>query len=201
MNNVVIDKVDEVLERLVINDNMFTAFDVTSIVRRELGKGVNVYHQIVKNHIESKFKNNDISNYSRSIISICPNSCWLYHPYNGDINSYDHEWSDIMGVSSVNQLNKTNKNEKLFVGKDNRLNIPVEIVKKANMLPSTVVGVFDKDGNIIITKDILSNPCTPLIVNADGRIRIGGKILQKISKVLDQFSVKLDNGNIIVEIV
>ena len=235
MNRLVEIKANEVIDELIDKGHMFTAFDVTSIVRKELGKSVNVLHKYVKETVQGRYYNNDMNDggsiqYDRTVITIGLNPCLLYHASTADFSKYNPSWleddpeqknmqSDDDGYSpntldiddvtnstilpSLNVDNNVQKNDdgskQVFINSEYRINIPLELIQKANMAPHQAIGVLVENGKIFITKDILNKKCNEILsVNRDGRIRIGKRFLDEILDSKAVLNVKCENSDIVV---
>lgn len=234
MNTLVENKTHEILDDLISKDFMFTAFDITSLVRQSLGKHINVLHNDVKQIVHDKFYNTHMNgfnmlNYDRTVITIGSNPCLLYHTRKSDFSLYNPSWleddpnQDKMKSNGIgddytpNTLNIDDSDngsnvadtdvdphydevKKVVVNKDNRINIPRDLIVKAKMEPGLPVGVSIENGKIFIFKDIDQSVSYDqlLWVNADGRIRIGKKFLSEIQLNNAALNVVYENGYISV---
>jgi hypothetical protein len=78
---------------LVVNKmkacEMFTAYDITLLVRNEAGRDINVPHDKVKYAVHSCAPRMSIANYARSVVSLSNGEKpFVYHPIGSDPTLY-----------------------------------------------------------------------------------------------------------------
>ena len=93
MDSTVEQTIRDAVSKLVKSGYMFTAFDITKLVRVDLGKGTPVSHKDVNGVVQEMFNNASMDTYVRDIVSVGASvSPWLYyHPYS-DVADYDPQW-------------------------------------------------------------------------------------------------------------
>lgn len=176
-------QIETVTLEFLNSGKQFTAFDVTKEVRIRVGRSVNIRHDDVKAYIHGNFQdlNGAIpTSYSRQVIHL-PNGHepFLYFPVNTDPSDYVNAVGGSLHVSSQSQaaaqasdgvpsvddgtqLNSDpddDDEEAIKVTKENRVNIPMDVLK--GVTPANGSYDIEIDGNIRFAK-----------VNADGRVRV-----------------------------
>ena len=178
MNNKVEEATKDSVLEMTREDNMFTAFDVTKIVRKTLGRSEKVFHNDVNGIVQGMFNGGQIfqkdnTPYTRSLIDIGSTAQpWLYHPVSFDPTSYDKNWTSNMDQTKSKKAQDTSvtldfdeeeeedeedENDDSFddpfmygcTTKEGRLNIPQSLLSK---IPSNQKAYFLSD-KIIISKD------------------------------------------------
>lgn len=77
-----------------VNDGfMFTAFDVTRRVRKDIGKSTFVSHSDTNRIVQGMHANGSMNSYVKDLVQVNANvEPWLYyHPYS-DVSNYDPHW-------------------------------------------------------------------------------------------------------------
>jgi len=95
MDTTIEQAIRDAVEKFVNDGFMFTAFDVTRTVRKDLGKGTFVSHSDVNSIVQSMYGNGEMNSHVRDLINVGANvEPWLYyHPYS-DVANYDPHWID-----------------------------------------------------------------------------------------------------------
>lgn len=201
--------VETIVDEFVNKGLMFTAFDVTKEARK---RNIDDNHYNLKNYIHKMFQELSTRGYSRSLF-VFPNntSAWVYHPSSKDYIEYDpnaiHQEENISTAQSnmqfvTNFQKKTVDYEHRFVDNNNRLLISRKFIKQLNANPGDKIYISqEKNLSLILSLDYnYSYPICHYSVNADGRVRIGYKILKSanIHNCSTGYEISFDNNKILI---
>ena len=203
------DSIRNVLEDCVKNSFMFTAFDITTLVRKDLGSNEYVKHSEVNLFVKNMYYNGEIKDYARTIVDLTINginmSPFVYYSKSSDASKYDHSWITTNNLqNSVNVLpNSLSHSEIVEVASEYRLNIPMSLSKSIGFLPYDCVYLSIDNGRIKASRyGQKDKDLTVIKVNSDGRIRIGKLMLDQIACIsTTKFKISVENNEIFVEIV
>ena len=80
--------VEQIISQLTGNALMFTAYDITMMLRRA-NPTTNIKHGEVRDAVHQLFTNNQITGYVRNLQNIAGKDSYVYHPYGTDAEDYD----------------------------------------------------------------------------------------------------------------
>ena len=196
-------KVSSIVNVLVNDGEMFTAFDVTKKIREE---GIWAEHSDVRAIVHGMFELGDLSGtgYARTLVPIpgkIPAFC--YHLHTDDPDDYVPGANAVVSPANVSPPTGSKKDDDAGVVcyRDNlrRLNTPNKHVYAVGLKPGDVAKVFSVKGEF----QIFPAGCGPFddhtqyIVNCKGNVRISGSLLDSVSKS-DEFisKVSVDGSHI-----
>lgn len=85
--------VEDVVDSLVAQETMFTAFDVTKLLRAKFGKDVNISHNQVRNAVHKLMEAQLDEDYEKSnhtfMVGTEQFSAQVYHPYMAEVKDYN----------------------------------------------------------------------------------------------------------------
>jgi hypothetical protein len=225
--NTIEQKTEEIVNELVKNGFMFTGYDVTCLVRKDLGANTPVSHSEVNTKVKQLFSQNKMQSYVKDSIGCGGKYPFLYfHPSN-DIQNYELGWiqsnptqkgikTDITKVvnptNTVSPVN-TVKDPNIFsppsldISPDDDFKKKVKLTKESRLNIPTEFSKsinandcyikFLNDSSFIIS---LSYKGDKLIKNSDGRLRLGRKYLKNIKDFKSkEYIVELKNDEILVK--
>lgn len=165
-------QIENTIRTLVSEGEMFTAYDVTRILRSQ---GVQVYHSQVRSVVYQMFNNDMDDNYTRTLFNLGQNSAFVYHHAMEDPSDYDQNKFDVKDDSEE-------KSDIVMVYSDyrNRIYVGPGLIRKLNVERGDIVYIYSEaDGELIITdcpRDSFGGKT--YTVDKDDAIRIG----QTVSK-------------------
>ena len=205
------DAIKVVVEKLVGQNQWFTAFDITKILRHG---GIRVHHHVVSMEVRVLYSNHVMGDFRRTCVDVgTPIQPLLYHPDGSEPSGYDKDWLtptelDMLDVPALLDSDSpppvpTTPLQHVaplipapapFIGHiskilsptaSGRLHIPVNYVKYAGFTPQDIltVGVRASD-HVIVLEKCTSNTVSGksrISVNKDGRIRLSKRHLARIA--------------------
>ena len=245
------NEVQNIICEMIKNRRLFTAHDVTKLLRHRLD-GENISHNDVKKEVYAMFENDDMGIYTRSQINIGPGvTPFIYHLGHQDpVTDYNKDWvnttiqlSNATGVnaisgvksvssnvkpirrvgkaptptkntvypSTIDQIKLTNQirqiaqsNNDGFLSKtvtsEGRLTIPTKMLSTFKGDVYVKVGKVQKNGTSVDSLVISNDPQGAIKtykINADGRLRISSKFLNKLGGN-SVYSIKSANNSIFI---
>jgi hypothetical protein len=163
------DEVEKVVVEMTKNRRLFTAHDVTKVVRHNVD-GDKVFHNDVKHEVHTLYEDDEMGLfYTRTQINLGGNvSPFVYHLTHQDPDTdYNKDW-----VNTTLQLSK-NLNVNPVSG-NSQSNI-----KRVNTIPKSVKPVAVKIGSAIVVK--------PVTVTKDGEYHISDDALKAASNAAYSF--------------
>jgi len=154
--------VKEIVGKMTEADEMFSAFDVTHIVRNTVDG--EAPHYEIKAIVHSMFGNNEIpSDYVRSHTSFDSNdkqvTSWVYHPQWKSLDNYDPKrFQEVDGdpfpvdKSSVAK-NKTSPSIVTVPDKRGRVCVPAPMIRKLGLYPGKSVFVAVSNDKLYVIED------------------------------------------------
>jgi hypothetical protein len=212
------DKIVEVIEGFVKADEMFSAFDVTSVLRNT--HGLTVKHYEVKKVVHGMYDNWSVGadddylfdGYGRALSCLANYNTYVYYPQSKHPNDYDPDNlqsapATAPVVASTNAIAPTPapapaapmSGPGCKVDQRGRLLIRSALVKTMGLKPGDTAFV-----NVGTSKLVVSAPpsMTPVamryIVDKDNAIRISNRILRKVNLGSHQNVLVVVNGNTLV---
>lgn len=87
---VMMGHIEDVIEKFVDEQRMFTAYDVTCEIRTNVGRGVNVKHSNIKNDIHKEMAQHLDSDWQKSLQDVgAPVSAFVYYHFMSDPTQYE----------------------------------------------------------------------------------------------------------------
>jgi hypothetical protein len=165
-------QIEQLVSQLTGNATMFTAFDITMMLRRE-SPTTNIRHGEVRDIVHSIYTTNNMDGYIRSLQDVNGNNAYVYHPYGTNAEDYDafflstktthsltHTPVVVNQMTTNSQVGNKNKPKRArysidSVPKDKfgRLRIPASVVRAAGFSPKDKVYVVLDPNLITITSD------------------------------------------------
>jgi len=188
---------------------MFTAFDITKLLR---ATGQKIQHGDVQEAVKEMFRDNEMGQYVRDTKDVgAPVAPFVYyHPYS-DLANYDTSWLDnnpsqdgmrndtstdgsqsadpvsqptsqtVAQPQTVSTPKPTLPRGQVMPNVEGRLNISPMLTKQIGLSPKQTVWV-DIDGKTLkIRSKSYGTNSWPITVNDDGRIRVCRTLLSKIA--------------------
>jgi hypothetical protein len=183
-STVVENAIREVIDEKVLNEELFTAFDVTKVVRQNVSE--QVYHSEVRNVVQRAWVGDAdrMIGYDRELCTLNvadKPQAFVYLPQDKTVEDYPLVDSDDV-VDSNDIVDNVASDEDVFsVEGAGRLNIPKKILDKVS--PNPVSGSYDfmVNGNLVCHRK-----------NANGAIRISVKTFGLTG---DKCRVEIDKSN------
>jgi len=178
VTDTLLGKVQAILVTLTGKNAVFTAYDVTKQVRIE-NKGMDVPHLDVKEMVREEWVSQFCDDYESTLIELTVGQhAFCYHP--DGVSPYTHPLAVKPDTDSDNDDSDLTVEERLNIGKAN-LHI-------LDLKPGQLVNVVVDNGVMSLTKT--TDPSGKvLVVNTDGRLRIGKKML---TEAFGQLHTKYD---------
>ena len=204
-------RVETIVEDLVEDSKMFTAYDVTKIIRNEVDKNVKIYHSevrlIVNNMWETMGQFFVDNYYVRTFITVINDSkAFVYHNNMDDICNYDTDalpeekksnsqpFDNPINDNDLDKLDDTDNVDSTddIIMPDNRrrICIPKKSLKAIGLEPGKKVYVHHGNNCVIILDRTLGAYDTPYIVDKSCNVRIGLKLFRQSG--MNMFDVKLN---------
>jgi len=163
-----------VVEELMNDSDMFTAYDVTKILRDRNPKE-KIFHSSVKKKVNALFDNDEMGLYNRELVDIGLGVApFVYHLPSMDASDYDPEWIEdflenstcnpisnvpvasvnapaqsISTPASIPNLSTMTEYEDVSLSHDNRLNIPKKFIDSFNKKAYVLYDCVASQGNNI----------------------------------------------------
>lgn len=188
-NVAVASSIVEVLDEMVKNGDVFTAFDITQAARKLTTD--NITHRDVKDIVMNEFDTNQMVGYSRELrdLDIAGEPMALVY-YPAGKSSSDHSLVSGGSVSVDTEDDSTDTDDdnlpadQLKLTEENRVNIPKKMVEQIK----PVAGTYDISVNGTLK-------CVSL--NSDGRIRLN---VRPLGIVEDKVRLTVDTVNNVINI-
>ena len=210
----------KVVDAMVEASNLFTAFDVTTLLRT---KGHNVQHygiNGVRAFVSNLFDNGDpvLVGYARNLHVIGNDiSVLVYHPFNSDVNDYDPDkfvnedskqaFSDLPPQVAGDD-NATVDDGKIGVDKRGRLCVRAKLLRRLGVGPGDRVYVFVANADKTAPNEIRIVHATganvsaigfvykDYLVDRDNCLRLSSRTLRKaFDGWVSQFGMDYENGS------
>lgn len=96
-------QIEQLLSQLTGNASMFTAFDITMMLRRA-NPSTNIRHGEVRDIVHNLYQSGQFGNYVRTLCDITPGQpqAFVYHEINSDAADYDQNFLGQTGLSQFN---------------------------------------------------------------------------------------------------
>lgn len=194
-------EVKKSIDIMIQNNRMFTAFDITKMIRQNAW----VDHRDVRDCVHGMFNRGEFSGtgYAKTLIPIPGKTpAFCYHIHNQDPNDYDSSeaFDDTTPCAkSIPTAVKVVRNGNCIRDKVRRINVPNGLVSSIGLQPGDVASVYVVADHFEITKDVrTTDPEMKYVVNCCGNIRFSGSVLDTCS-LRDEFSADLSStGDFII---
>ena len=178
--------IEDVVNSLTDEDKAFTAFDAT---QEGMQRGTTERHKHLKGQVHANMQSRLADGtYERSLIPTPSGDAWLYHPDGYDVQNYiDSMKSPVQNIGrqprdAVDAADASQKYQQK--DKDGRLPIYANMLKAIGCGPFTIIQVGSINDEMVIAEDLGNDAEQTYKVNADGRIRIGPRMLERILSVM-----------------
>jgi hypothetical protein len=188
VTDTLLDKVQDVIVILTGKDAVFTAFDVTIMVRNENPK-MDVPHLDVKEMVFQEWKDTFCDDYESTLIELTIGQhAYCYHP------------ETVSPLTHPLAVKPTTDSEDSDLTVENRLNISKSHLGILNLKSGQLVKVAVDNGVMTLTPTTDTSGST-LVVNADGRLRIGEKTLTSaFSKLHDKYEIAVSSDSSVIKV-
>jgi len=217
--------VNEAVNTLFFDKKMFTAYDITKMIRAKVGKGVSVSHDDVKNAVHEMFENSVGAMKRLYRINVCINpavgaSAWLYYEDYYSITDYDPDAirvpnfaTDVEDEAEVEEVededdakadaaveDDRDPTAKYDIAVDNRgrICIPNFILKAAGALPGDTVYAAKNIGKIWIDPPAGVDNYDEYIVDKSGNVRVSGRKILGMECEIYYIKYFPNNKNIVI---
>lgn len=173
------NRVETIVKDLVEDRKMFTAFDVTKIIRAEVDKDIKIYHsevrRVVNNMWDTMGQLFDNSDYTRTLMNVVANSkAFVYHhsmsdPYTYDPNALPEK--ENKDVDDDDDDDDDDDNDVLLPDNRGRICVPKKALKKMGLKPGDVVYVVVDDMMIDLYDYYVTNG-VKYVVDKSGNVRV-----------------------------
>ena len=161
------DKVQALIVVLTGKNAVFTAYDVTKQLRQE-NPTMDIPHIDVKEAVFEEWKQTFCDEYESTLTRLTiGQSAYVYHPENVPADSHPLAVKDTTPVKGDTDLTV-----------ENRLNISRRFLSPMSLVPGKLVQVSTANGVMSLTPTT-DTAGDVLVVNADGRLRLGEKMLTR----------------------
>ena len=219
--------IDAIINEKIQNNEMFTAWDITSEAKR---RGATEWHNDLKKGVHQAYTYIESQGYVRTNQIAIPGSNasalnpWIYYPDGSDPKDYIANLGTgkptvgsnpahaviaapvtAPAVSTPATATKSVSLNDSDIDADGRLHISKNIISAAKLGLGDVVVVWDKgNGTVVLSAasnvSLLGITLGKYMVNADGRIRINAKTLNKVSQFTGVKSFSVSNNGYVIEI-
>lgn len=190
MDNILEDAAVETIMDLTSDDTMFTAFDVTKVMREA---ALQVPHHEMRKFVHKYFDDGGMAmSYRRTQTPVvCDDgktrNVNLYHQVAADISEYD---KDALGKAAVDPFGAMTDGR-------GRLCVPADIVRDAGLAVGDPIEIHSFPQQIVIRYDATDKDfIKDYTVDKSGNIRIGDKILRSNGLTGNRFSFKVVDDEI-----
>ena len=214
---------EKVVQEFTTGGEMFTAWDVTRILRNRL-PSENIKHPSVKTEVYRLFDTDEMGIYGREQVNVGSKvSPFVYHMPHLDPDDYDPSWLDAqigasktVAVSSVTATPSTASTpatshsssvgsrpsrKTVKITAEGRINVPTNMLGNFGSLAYLSITKAQCGGSTVKALEISSTPTSSDLrsykVNADGRVRISTRYLNRSIGIAQTYSV-IPAGNTIV---
>jgi len=167
------DKVSSLIAVLTGQNAVFTAYDITKQLRQE-NPTMDIPHLDVKEAVFEEWKQTFCDEYESTLTRLkIGQHAYVYHPANVSADSHPLADTPLIGAGFDTD---TDSDTDLTV--ENRLNISRRFLRPMSLIPGKLVQVSAANGVMSLTPTT-DTAGDVLVVNADGRLRLGEKILTR----------------------
>lgn len=184
----------DVVNDLIDKGKMFTAYDVTRIVR---GAGIKCYHNQVRDIVHELYREQKMDcEYGRNAIDINGASPYVYHHYMDDPNTYD---PNVLVPKDDSDVTDQLEKDSAFVNADHRGRIYIgpNFIRKLDVEPGDTVYVYSVANGEIIVSDLSPSllGVKTYTVDKDNAIRIGLSVHRAAGLKGEIFEVSFEGGS------
>jgi hypothetical protein len=199
---VLLTAVDAVLADLTGSNKLFTAFDVTRLVR---AKGITVRHAEVRELVVDTYRDGLIPNYDCTLHQTPNFEARVFHPLGEDVTCYNPDdlapgvgqpAATTAASACASTASTASGSRTQNVDGDGRLPIYGDITRQAGLQPYQRAFIVVDGAKMKIDGSLAGG--NSYMVNKDGRIRISGDLLSVVFKGAQKYSISVDNGRIYV---
>ena len=172
-------RVQTLVEDLVEDRKMFTAFDVTKIIRAEVDKGVKVYHSEVRRVVNDMWDTMgqlfDANYYVRIFMTVTGNAkAFVYHNNMDDVCNYDPDALPEKENKDVDDddLDDDEDNDVLLPDNRGRICVPKKALERIGLKPGDVAYVVVDDDMMIDLYDYYVPNGVKYVVDKSGNVRV-----------------------------
>ncbi len=181
MKDATLINIEDVITKLVNNNKLFTAYDVTKTLRHD---GFHVKHKEVRNATKDfqfpSYYKNSVDNTIGAIV---------YYPDAKDITEYSAD--DVPEFVINKQVNSTSPS---IIDKRHRYCISASILRKAGFLKGMTANILIEDDKIVVYK---GNDGITVTVDKSNNIRISKGTLQNAFGALpDSINITFSDGRV-----
>jgi hypothetical protein len=186
------DKVVDVLAVLTGNDGVFTAYDVTKQLRLD-NPTIEIMHDEVKEMVREHWVNMFCDEYESTLTRLTNGrSAFVYHPET--VSPMTHPLASHGNPATAGKSDDTD----LTV--ENRLNVSRDFLRPMDLTAGKLVKVSTTNGVMSIEATTLTVGDT-LVVNADGRLRLGENMLTRAFGQLNKkYNIELSSDKSVIKV-
>ena len=175
-------QVKTVVDEFVSKGFMFTAFDVTNLLR---SNGSQVFHSEVNKAVQEMFRHGEMTDYEKDIVDVgAPVSPFVYYHRNSDVSNYQSDWID----NNPDQNGMLNDSTK-----DNGISQPTPSSYGVNPTPITPTP------NVTVKTTKASIPKGAYNVDKDGRLNIPPTLVNSLGvEPWDFVGVMTDSKKLVI---
>lgn len=215
--------VKEVVDMLVNRDLMFTAYDVTRIMR---DKEPTLKHYEIKAIVHQMFEDMQIGGYTRTTVDVGQSvpPFLYYNPITHDPDTYDVDWilfdglvsQSVQTPSAVTVDDEDDEEDQTgphqfvkLLTAEGRLHVSPLLTRKIGLDPGDKVNLLTSTNpKFLAIYNELSDIShltyqgghSQVVINADGRVRISDAVLRNIGNVSEPFTVEVPENESFIQI-
>lgn len=192
-DSVTMGHIQDVVEKFVEDQRMFTAYDVTCEVREIVGKGVNIRHKEIKNDVHKEMAQHLDGDWNKSLQDVgAPVKAFVYHPFMSDPETYeprkqttvDGQATPQTSTASVPSDDSTvatvSSSDAFAVDGRSRLLIPTNFMQYLGVKAGDDVKIYKElDFLVISVKDQQLRELASLKVDNHGYLYLSPKVLNQ----------------------
>jgi len=204
---VIASKVVETIEELTNEGRIFTAFDVTKMIRAQEGV-VGARHAEFRDAVQAAFASQEFpANYKRTLCSVSGNRTWVYHLDHEDPNAYDPDEIPYVQVTDDvgTDPDPVVSNGKHSLTSADRLNVSNDLLSQIGAKHNDFMWISAEGNKLTLSLKVNQSGPNPgdqkhLVVNGDGRVRISKKIIEEYLTCVSptSYDIEVENDYITV---
>jgi bifunctional DNA-binding transcriptional regulator/antitoxin component of YhaV-PrlF toxin-antitoxin module len=189
---VMMGHIEDVIEKFVDEQRMFTAYDVTCEIRTNVGRGVNVKHNDIKNDIHKEMAQHLDSDWQKTLQDVgAAVSAFVYYHFMSDPTTYEpqsrgsapavpatdgnHQHSAPSAASTAATVGSS---DAFAVDGRSRLLIPTSFMQHLGVEGGDEVKVYKELDSLVVSKDDQQlRELASLKVDRHGYLYLSAKIL------------------------
>lgn len=190
------DKVVALIAILTGQNAVFTAFDITKQLRIE-NPTMDIPHREVRDIVLQEWKNTFCDEYESTLTELSVGSdAFVYHPETVSPSTHPLAVQPLMGSG----FGGDDMEEDSDLTVEKRLNVSKEFLRPMNLTAGKLVKVSTTNGvmSIVATTDPSGET---VVVNADGRLRLGEKMLTRaFGQLHTKYNIALSSDKSVIKV-